>query len=66
MVCEMDLLRTQNIRRLTNLYRRLRTPMVKGERIKFLSHLHELLNTESNVPVVKEVNRKFHVYFLLE
>lgn len=69
MVCEMDLLRTQNIRRLTNLYRRLSTPMVKGERIKFLSHLHELLNTESNVPVVKEVHciaPIFFVYFLFD
>lgn len=55
-VCEMDSLRTQHIRRLTTLYRRLKTPMVKGERIKFLTHLQDYLNAESDMPIVKEVS----------
>lgn len=57
MVCEMDLLRTQNIRTLNGYRRRLKAPMVKGERMKFLCHLQEMLGAETNLPIVKEVGQ---------
>lgn len=66
MVCEVDLMRTQNVRTLNGLRRRLKMPMTKGERMKFLCHLQELLGSEIEVPVVKEVSsRKLWKYTVI-
>lgn len=53
----MDLLRTQKIRKITTLYRKLKSPMNKLDRIEFISSLAEILKIGQYSSTSKAVKR---------
>lgn len=68
-VCEMDLLQCQKIRKLTTLYRRLKNSTndveAKIERIEFISELHVVLVREPHSTLLEEVRLKLFMVKLL-
>lgn len=50
----MDLLRCQKIRKLTTLYRELKKPASKFDRIEFIGGLSYALKQEQHSPVLEE------------
>lgn len=51
----MDLLQCQKIRKLTTLYRQLKTPGPKMDRIEFVGELHSVLMDEPPTILLDEV-----------
>lgn len=66
--CEMDLIQCQKIRKLTTLYRRLKSSgtdlEAKIDRIEFISELHTVLVGEPHSVLLEEVQNS--VYFWIE
>lgn len=56
--CEMDSLECQRIRKLTQLYKQLKTPESTIERIEFISELADALKAEPHSATLSEVKYK--------
>lgn len=60
--CEMDSLECQRIRKLTDLYYRLKSPVPSIERIEYITELADVLRTEPHSPILTEVtNHLLHI-----
>lgn len=52
----MDTLRTQKIRYLTKMYRQMKLPLKKYERIEFIDKMAKLISNEEPNKILQEVN----------